>query len=159
VKTTTHRAAVAQTKNGIVLSVDKESTYVWQYRNEDPKADAEAFADALWKIIQDHSPVECGSRYSAARVFVDVRPGDKFPEPETNEKPVDSGGEAQPEAIPFIGLARIRAWIGGQGLHGPPWSEWLALVEYVEAGEAALNGVQSIDKAARFEAARRMVRR
>ena len=69
-------------KNGIVITVEtgddeNGARYLWQ-RDDDTDDDRESLsrlADVLRAIVDDWGPST--SRYSEARIYIEVRPGDK----------------------------------------------------------------------------------
>ena len=66
---------IRQVKNGVVFSIDGSEEIVYQER-DDEDLSADAFAEILRFIIDEYGPST--SRYSAKRIYVEVRPGDKY---------------------------------------------------------------------------------
>ena len=83
---------IRQAKNGVIFSVNGCDEVVYQER-EDEDLSANAFAEILRFIIDEYGPAT--SRYSAKRIYVEVRPGDKY-EPGSGEVTVDENtGETE----------------------------------------------------------------
>lgn len=65
--------------DGTLIEVSSVSDDGWLEKKEaGERAEAEALADILWKVIAALAPTELNSRYSSARVRVVIEPGDKY---------------------------------------------------------------------------------
>lgn len=71
----TSLAKLETAQNGWMLRVG-EQTYVYEFSDEEEAAEREAFARLLRQLAESVGPST--SRYSAERIYVEVRPGDKF---------------------------------------------------------------------------------
>jgi len=71
---------VEYAKNGSVVKVTgpngEADTYTFQ---ECEGHEIEAFAELLWAILDNYGPST--SRYSPKRIYIEVRPGDKYESP------------------------------------------------------------------------------
>lgn len=77
---------IRNVSNGVVLRIEPEASgdeaqeIVYQARDD---AEVEAFAEFLRHLVENYGPHT--SRYSPNRIYVRVKPGDKF-EPPASEK-------------------------------------------------------------------------
>lgn len=68
-------------KNGLILH-SEEGELLYQEEN-DERDELERFAAFLWTILDYYGPST--SRYSAKRIYIDIRPGDKYEDYKGNE--------------------------------------------------------------------------
>jgi len=69
---------IERASNGWIVRNKEEDVFdlhVFATRDDSERDTAEAFADVLWKIKELCGPQE--SRYSAHRVVISIKPGDK----------------------------------------------------------------------------------
>ena len=66
---------ITHQQNGILVQAEGEDGVVYQEKEGE---EIEAFRDFLYFLIENYGPSDCQSRYSAKRLYVEIRPGDKF---------------------------------------------------------------------------------
>ena len=72
------RFEIKYAKNGLIVSCDSEEHPMVFQELSDELEDVEAWACFLRELTNMYGPDACRSRYSAKRVYVEVRPGDKY---------------------------------------------------------------------------------
>lgn len=74
------RFEIKYAKNGYIVSCDSDEHPLVFQECADELEEVEAWAYFLRELTDLYGPACCGSRYSAKRVYVEVRPGDKYEE-------------------------------------------------------------------------------
>lgn len=72
------RFEIKRAKNGYIVSCDSEEEPMVFQALDDELDEVDAWARFLWELTDHYGPDACRSRYSAKRVYIEVRPGDKY---------------------------------------------------------------------------------
>lgn len=72
------RFEIKYAKNGFIVSSDSDEQPMVFQELSDELEEVEAWACFLRELTFTYGPDACRSRYSAKRVYVEVRPGDKY---------------------------------------------------------------------------------
>jgi hypothetical protein len=72
------RFEIKNARNGFIVSCDSDEEPMVFQEISDELEEVEAWACFLRELTFMYGPDACRSRYSAKRIYVEVRPGDKY---------------------------------------------------------------------------------
>ena len=67
--------AIRRVANGLAMTNEEGLEYVFEEDEEHPTTHV---VNLLYNIIDLFAPSECESRYAKERIYIEVRPGDKY---------------------------------------------------------------------------------